>query len=121
MRRKLVIRSVRGEAAGEAFANLRAYEPTNPERVLANVYFSVAPASPASAAASWFGFRVATPLGLSDLEPEDRILSSGPLVVMDRFEPDALWRWMETAVDACAAATWRDSVELLCRRFHHGD
>lgn len=118
MRSSLVIGAVRAEDFGEHHANIRTFEPPNPEDVCITVYLSVGPRG--GEVLDWFSMRVATPAGLARVEPTDGIVAAGHLLVMQTFELARLWSWLEKTVESCAAGTWNESINRLRHHFHWG-
>ncbi len=51
------------------------------------------------------------------LEARDGILAAEPLLIMERYEFDNFWRWLERTVKSCEAETWPACVEKLRRHF----
>lgn len=60
-----------------------------------------------------FSIRIATPDGLRQLASESGILASRPLLVMERYSFENLWRWLNDVVVACEAETWIKCVKNL--------
>lgn len=104
---KLVIKS----AAVWGQANIRKWEPENPQCVAEEVIVDIGPK--AGKQADSFRLRVATPERLAALDDRDGILATSPLLVMRRYDGDALWPWLERTVASCEADTWRDCVDKL--------
>lgn len=105
--------------------NVRKWDPDDPDVVITFAFINVGPRTRGKGAldqvkkSDTFTIMVATPAGLDTLEPKDGILlSSRKLVVMRRYDVDALCRWLERTVASCEAATWEDCVDKLRAHFH---
>jgi hypothetical protein len=62
-----------------------------------------------------FAIRVATPAALAACTGD--VVAQSPLLVLQRFDYDVLWAWIERTVESCRAETWPLSVERLQRHF----
>ena len=108
---KLVIHSV----SVWGHPNIRTWEPDDPEKVAEIVTLDIGPKSK-----KWsnsFSIRVATPDGLSTLQADNGILAIRPLLVMQRYNFDDLWHWLEKTVVKCEEDTWNACVDHLRRYF----
>lgn len=108
---KLVIRSV----ALWGHPNLRTWEPDDPADMAEEMLVDVGPKL--KAGADTFRIRVATPAGLQRLEARDGVIAAGPLLIMERYDFDSFWNWLERTVRSCEAETWPACVEKLRRHF----
>jgi hypothetical protein len=95
--------------------NIRTWSPDNPECFAEVVSLDIGP-KPGKGADS-FNIRVASPAGLATLDAKDGIVAGRPLLVMQRYDYDSLWRWLEGKVAVCEAETWPACVEKLRRYF----
>jgi hypothetical protein len=91
--------------------NIRTWQPDDPAVFAEVVSLDIGPKS--SKAADSFSIRVATPAGLANLDSKDGIIAVRPLLVMDRYDYDNLWRWLDEKVSECDAETWPGCVEKL--------
>jgi hypothetical protein len=96
-------------------ANIRTWEPDDPLNIAEVVTIDIGPKN--KKASDSFTLRVATPTGLARLEGKDGIVATRPLLVMCRYDFDALWRWLEKTVSQCDAPTWPECVQKLQRYF----
>lgn len=108
---KLVIRSV----GVWGHPNLRTWEPDDPSTIADIVTLDIGLKD--KKGADSFTLRVATPAGLDQLEDQDGIIATRPLLVMRRYDYDALWAWLERTVASCEADSWTACVESLRRYF----
>ena len=95
--------------------NLRTFEPKHPESVHLVLQIDVGP--PGQKGSTSFTVRVVTPKGLATLPAPKRIIASGKLLVLARYDYDVVWRWVEQTVAKCEAHSWSGCVELLRRKF----
>jgi hypothetical protein len=63
---------------------------------------------------SSFTFRVATPKGLVG---QRAIMLPRSLLLLEQYDFDVMFGWLQRTVKACEAETWRASVENLERFF----
>lgn len=91
--------------------NIRTWRPDNPDVFAELVLLSIGPKP--GKGADTFTLRVANPAGLATLNVKDGIIASRPLLVMDRYDFDNLWRWLEERVATCDGNTWPEIVEKL--------
>jgi hypothetical protein len=109
---RLVIRSV----SVWGHPNIRTWEPENPGKIAEIVTVDIGPKTKKHADS--FTIRVATPLGLTTLQPNNGILAIRPLLIMERYNFHDLWRWLETTVAKCEDETWNGCVDRLQRYFN---
>jgi hypothetical protein len=64
-----------------------------------------------------FAILVTTPEGLGKLPSKEGIVATRPLLVMDRYDFQSLWAWLQKAMSACEGETWLDCVNELQRYF----
>ena len=108
---KLTIRSM---STWEA-PNLRVWCPENDLCFAQSVTLAIGP-KPGNKT-DGFSRRVATPAGLAQLEAEEGILASGPVLILVRYDFDILWNWTTRVVRSCESTTWPYCVENLRRYF----
>lgn len=104
---KLVIHSV----SVWGCPNIRIWEPDDPDNIAEIVTLDIGPKS--KKGADSFYIRVATPTGLSTLQPNNGILAVRPLLIMQRYDFNDLWCWLEQTVAKCEAETWNECVANL--------
>jgi hypothetical protein len=104
---KLVIRSV----SCRNHPNIRTWEPDDPGDIVEELTLKIGPKGQKEADA--FKIVVATPTGLGRLPPADGIVAIRPLVVMDRYDFELLWAWLQQTVEECEADTWLSCVNEL--------
>jgi len=66
--------------------------------------------------ADLFSIRIATPEGLKLLKAEDGILAARPLIIVEKYDFNELWTYLNKIVLSCEADSWSDCVEKL--RYH---
>ena len=96
--------------------NIRTWEPEDPNKIAEVVFIDMGPRSGKTGsvkAANTFYIRVATPNGLTTLEAKDGILATRPLLIMQRYDFNNLWNWLEKTVATCEADTWPACVDKL--------
>ena len=91
--------------------NLRTWEPDDPGVVAEELTLDIGPKGKKSA--DMFTIRVATPKGLDGLSARDGIIATRPIIVMDRYDYQQLWNWLEKTVASCEGETWQDCVNEL--------
>lgn len=97
---------------------LRTYVPPDPEDVALWVLLGISPKGvKRSERSDEFVLLVATPSGLRGLPANRGIIAFRHTVVMDRFDYDLLWAWLERTVAECEGMTWRDCLDQLRVRF----
>ncbi len=64
-----------------------------------------------------FSIRVATPAGLTMLEAKNGVLATRPLLIMQRYDFNDLWSWLESTVEKCEGESWQDCIDNLRRYF----
>jgi hypothetical protein len=104
---KLVIRSV----SCRNHPNIRTWEPDDPGDVVEELTLKVGRKGQKEADA--FKILVATPTGLGRLPAVDGIVAIRPLVVIDRYDFELLWAWLQQTVEECEADTWLSCVNEL--------
>lgn len=95
--------------------HFRAWVPGDDRDVLETVVLSIGGGSGKRTDEFWI--RVATPAGLARAEAHEGIIASRALLVLERYDPDLLWRWLESIVAACDASDWMHCAEQLGRHF----
>nr|WP_216669746.1 Imm8 family immunity protein [Corallococcus exiguus] len=105
--------------------NIRGWEPDDPDVVATFIFINIGPRTRGKGAqdqvkkSDTFSVMLATPAGLDTRETKDGILLSGSkVVVMRRYDFDALWRWLELTIASCEGATWEECVDKLRVHFH---
>lgn len=93
--------------------NLRLWSPPDPSVVAETVTAQIGHRK--SKGSDLFTVRVATPKGLASLTARDGILATRPLLVMERFDYDDLFRWFEATLATCDGDEWKVCVEKLRR------
>ena len=97
--------------------NLRAFQPEDPTDVA--LHLSIEVGRKGTRGTDEFTVLVATPRGLAALPPSPLgILRAGKVVVIERYDFDRLWAWVETTVDSCCADTWSQCGERLHAYFN---
>ena len=91
--------------------NIRTWQPANPEQITEIVTISIGHRS--TKGSDLFTIRVATPAGLSTLNAEDGILAIRPLLIMDKYDFQNLWNWLEKTVTKCDKGDWNACVHQL--------
>jgi len=91
--------------------SLRKWAPENDDIVAKSINFDVG--GKGKTERSTFSILVATPRGLQTLTPKSGILASHPLVVMDRYNFNFLFQWLEETVSSCEADSWFQCVDRL--------
>jgi hypothetical protein len=126
---RLVIDSVSiGDSDSKNKKDLRYWSPENEDIVfeLVHIYLREKRRS----GLCWFLARIATPEGLKAELKQDLKLNNGimcsrwesfPLIVMDRYDFDTFWQWLNEIVSTCEAETMAESVENLKRYFQMAD
>jgi hypothetical protein len=104
---KLVIHSV----SCRNHPNIRTWEPDDPDDFVEELTLKIGPKGQKQADA--FTIRVATPTGLARLPAVDGIIAMRPLVVMDRYDFELLWAWLQQTVETCETETWLSCVSEL--------
>jgi hypothetical protein len=91
--------------------NIRTWEPDAPDDIAEELVLDIG--AKGKKGADSFTLRVATPKGLERLPARNNIIATRPLLVMDRYDFDSLWAWLQTTVAACEGDTWLDCVNEL--------
>lgn len=65
-----------------------------------------------------FDVAVVTPTHLAKRLSRSGPLSGRHLLIVDRFDADAIQRWLERAVAGCTGATWKKTANKLSRIGH---
>lgn len=108
---KLTIRAISTDDAPD----LRAHHPVDDTCFTALVTLAIGPHT--GRRSDDFSLLVATPAGLAARAPERGVLAAGPLLVLERYDFDALWDWLSRAVRGAELPTWPECVEALRRHF----
>ena len=96
-------------------ANLRIWEPADPSSLATTINVDIgAKGRPGT---DTFQLRIATPQGLMNIESRDGIIAIRPLLVLQRYDFSAVWRWLQATVEQCEADSWLDCVAKLRRWF----
>ena len=99
---------------------VRRWQPPSPERVFVSVVVEIGRVR--DEGFEYFTIQVASPQALAELaESGDDLILAGPhLLVVRRWDADALYNWLDDTVQSCEAETWELSVERLRRFFRYG-
>lgn len=95
--------------------NLRAWKPADNKAIAEFVYLEIGEKGTKSS--DGFTIRLATPQGLKNLSSLNGIIAERPLIIMDEYNFQDLWKWLEDIVSSCEGDTWLQSVEHLRRYF----
>lgn len=93
--------------------NLRLWSPADPATVSVFVMASIGHRSVKGT--DDFTIRVATPAGLSALTAKQGVLAQRPLLVIETFEFDILWRWFQDLIEKCDGPSWTECRDRLRR------
>jgi hypothetical protein len=104
---RLIIRSV----SIWGHPNIRTWEPIDPTCFAETVNVDIG--SESKKGADRFSIRLATPAGLSKLDSHNGIIAVRPLLIVDSYDYDTLWRWLTETVKSCEAETWNSSIDKL--------
>lgn len=96
--------------------NLRVWVPEDP-RVFFDIVCLDIGVGAKSQGTDVFMITVATPGGLKSAPAESGVVLAGPVLVLETYDFDTMWAWLNTTVDACVADTWSNSVDRLRRWF----
>jgi hypothetical protein len=91
--------------------NFRTWEPNDPGDIVEELTLKIGPKGKNEA--NSFTILVATPTGLGRLPAVDGIVAMRPLLVMDRYDFELLWAWLQQTVEECQADTWLSCVREL--------
>ncbi|MFT5430971.1 MAG: hypothetical protein ACI9OJ_001650 [Myxococcota bacterium] len=108
---KLVIHNVWTWDCG----NLRIWEPADPSIIATTVNVDIG--AKGRSGKDTFQLRIATPEGLMKIESRDGIVAIRPLLVLERYYFNDVWRWLQATVAKCEADSWLDCVANLRRWF----
>jgi hypothetical protein len=100
------------EIATAIGANARHWQPEDTASV--DELFRVTIGEKSRSESSSFTFRVATPKGLVG---QRAIMLPRSLLLLEQYDFDVMFGWLQRTVKACEAETWRASVENLERFF----
>jgi len=64
-----------------------------------------------------FTIRLVTPAGLETLGSKMGIIATRPLLIMEEYDYENLWNWMEKTLSSCEGETWLDCVAKLKNYF----
>ena len=95
--------------------NLRAWEPTDNKTISEFIYLEIGEKGKKNS--DGFTIRDATPEGLKNLSPINKIIAERPLIIMREYNFQELWKWLEDVVSSCEGDTWLQSIEHLKRYF----
>lgn len=110
---KLTIHSV----SSWDYPNIRVWDPIDPESIAVRVNIDIGEAN--RKGTERFSIGIATPKGLSKNEPINGILATSPLLVVDSYDYNNLWNWLNDTIKSCESDTWNESVEKLRRHFDY--
>jgi hypothetical protein len=91
--------------------NLRIWQPEDEEVFV--MFISIGIGRKGKKGSDDFSIRIATPKGLMNLESDDGIIATRSLLIMERYNFQSLWRWLEKTVASCEGSTWPECVEKL--------
>jgi len=110
------IRPVIHSIGGPDGSSLRKWTPDDADVVA--VFIALSIGQKGKKGTSEFYIRVATPRGLQSLIPEHGIIAVHPLLVIEKYDFDLVFRWLENTVASCESYSWLRCVEKLERYFH---
>jgi hypothetical protein len=96
-------------------ANIRVWSPPDPDVIATTINLDIG--AKGRAGTDTFQLRIASPKGLADMQARDGIVAIRPLLVIERYDFDSLWRWLQSTVAHCEAETWLACVDQLRRWF----
>ena len=95
--------------------NLRSFVPDDPARVATHLFIDVG--RKGHKGTTQFTVFLATPAGLANLSPGDEaVIKHGRMLVVQAYDYDVVWAWVDAQLQQCEAATWPEVVERLRRR-----
>jgi hypothetical protein len=95
--------------------NIRTWEPRDPDDVAEELTVDIGPRGKNTADS--FILKIATPKGLCRLPAHAGIVATRPLVVLERYDFQVLWHWLEETVASCERDTWEACVAELRLHF----
>lgn len=102
-------------AMTQDFVPLDKWVPENPEEVKISIVLQVS--TNTDDTTDTFRVVVATPRALLSIVPRAGIVAERPLVVVARYDPTVLWRWIEQTVKKCESSSREESIQELRRFF----
>lgn len=96
-------------------SSLRSWQPDDPTSFAETISLDIGERR--NGGADTFSIRVATPKGLMALEAQEGVVATRPLLVVDRYDLEALMQWLTRTVERCARDAWTESVAELRRYF----
>jgi len=95
--------------------NIKTWRPADPEVVTGVLVLTIGQKH--KKIEEEFYLRVATPAGLETLEAQHGILATGQILVLQRWDCEALLDWLQGTIGACQADTWDGCIERLRQHF----
>lgn len=91
--------------------NLRTWTPDDPDTIAVELMIDIG--EKGKKGADMFTLKLATPKGLLELDSKDGIIATRPLLVMERYDFQLLWDWLQKTIATCERETWLDCVAEL--------
>ena len=95
--------------------NVRVWEPEDPRKFSVMVCVEIGVRG--QKLGEQFYIRLATPDGLKAETSENSIICKSPLIVVDSYSYDDIWKLLMETVDLCQSSTWSECLEKLQRYF----